>query len=132
MKIFEDVNIKSIIYGAVIAILCILLGYRSYELFYPFSALGLLYAGYSAANIKQGTIAGAITAIPIALMALFGYFGSFTGFFNTVTGITITVIIILLVGAFVGFVGAWAKRDRVKALEEYNKKNSKGKNKKKK
>ena len=41
-------------------------------------------------------------------------------------------ILILVIGAFVGFVGAWTKRSRVKALEEYEKKQKIGKNKNKK
>ena len=47
-------------------------------------------------------------------------------------GIICLVIITLLVGAFIGFVGAWGKRDRIKAKEEYDKKQKIGKNKNKK
>jgi uncharacterized Tic20 family protein len=39
---------------------------------------------------------------------------------------------ILLIGAFVGFVGAWTKRSREKAMVEYEKKQQIGKNKNKK
>ena len=40
-------------------------------------------------------------------------------------------ILILLVGAFVGFVGAWTRRSREKALVQYEKQQKTGKNKKK-
>ena len=134
MDLFKnsDMNFKAIVNSIVICVVCILLGFRVNDLFYPFAAVGLLYAGYSASNIKAGIISGCITAIPIVILAFFGYLGSFSGFFVTLPGIVSLAIIIILVGAFVGFVGAWAKRDRKKALEEYEKKNSKGKNKKKK
>ena len=126
-----ELNVKSIVYGIIISVVCILLGYKVNDLFYPFVAAGLLYAGYSSANIKEGLIAGAITAIPIVILTLLGYLGSFSGFFKTTVGTVLLIIIILIVGAFVGFIGAWAKRDRQKALENYNKKGKK-KNKKKK
>ena len=132
MKLFDNLNLKSVIYGIIISIICIILGYKVNELFYPFVALGILYGGYCASNIKQGVAVGCIVAVPIAILTLLGYLGSFSGFFKTSIGLVITVIIILLVGAFVGFIGAWAKRDRIKALAEYENKNSKGKTKKKK
>ena len=132
MNLFENINYKSLIYGIIISIVCVVLGYRTNDLFYPFTAIGLLYVGYCANDIKQGIIVGMITAIPIAILSLFGYLGTFTGFFKTDVGILVLIIIVLLVGAFVGFIGAWVKRNRAKALQEYEKKNKKGKNKKKK
>jgi Na+-transporting methylmalonyl-CoA/oxaloacetate decarboxylase gamma subunit len=57
--------------------------------------------------------------------------GQFDGFFLTETGIITVTLIILIVGAVVGFVGAWTKRSRVKALEQYEKQQKIGKNKKK-
>ena len=42
------------------------------------------------------------------------------------------IIAILIVGMLVAVIGAWAKRSRVKAKEEYEKKQKIGKNKKKK
>jgi hypothetical protein len=92
----------------------------------------LLYAGYAHKNIKLGTIMGALASTPIIVLTFQGYMGTFDGFFLTETGILSVTVIILLVGAFIGFVGAWAKRDRVRALEEYEKKQKIGKNKKKK
>ena len=132
MNLLEDINIKSIVYGIIIAAVCILLGHRFNDLFYPFAALGLLYAGYCAKDIKQGLFVGCVTAIPIAILSLLGYLGSFSGFYKTVPGMIVLIIIVLLVGALVGFIGALAKRDRMKAIENYEKKNKKGKKKKKK
>jgi pheromone shutdown protein TraB len=58
--------------------------------------------------------------------------GQFDGFFLTENGMLALTVLILAVGAFVGFVGAWTKRSRVKAMEEYEKKQQIGKNKNKK
>ena len=57
--------------------------------------------------------------------------GTFEGFFLTQNGMLALTVLILVVGAFVGFVGAWTKRSRVKAMEDYEKKQQIGKNKKK-
>ena len=54
------------------------------------------------------------------------------GFFTTENGILAVTLTVIAVGAFIGFVGAWAKRDRIKALEQYNQKQKIGKNKNKK
>lgn len=131
MKILPDVNIKAIVFGAAIAAGFIIFGYMYWDWFYPVSAIGLLYTGYGQKNIKIGTIAGAFASTPIIILTFQGYLGQFDGFFLTETGILAVVVLILLVGAFVGFVGAWAKRDRMRALEEYEKKQNIGKNKKK-
>ena len=77
MNLFENINYKSLIYGIIISIVCVVLGYRTNDLFYPFTAIGLLYVGYCANDIKQGIIVGMITAIPIAILSLFGYLGTF-------------------------------------------------------
>ena len=126
-----ELDIKSIIIGMIVTSLFIIMGYSFNDLFYPFAAIGLLYVGYKQTDIKNGVIAGVITAIPIVILAFFGYLGHFSGFFTTTLGLILTAAVIILVGAFVGFVGAWAKRDRVRALEEYERKQKKGKKKKK-
>ncbi|WP_458455232.1 hypothetical protein [Methanobrevibacter sp.] len=132
MEILPDVDIKALIFGAAIAAAFILFGYQYWDWFYPFSAIGLLYAGYAQKNIKIGTLAGAFASTPIVALTLQGYMGTFQeGFFTTENGIMAVTIIILLTGAFVGLVGAWAKRNRVKALEEYEKKQNIGKKKNK-
>jgi hypothetical protein len=132
MKFLPDIDVKALIFGAAIAAAFILFGWQFNDWLYPFAAIGLLYAGYAQKNIKLGTIMGALASTPIIVLTFQGYMGTFDGFFLTETGILSVTVIILLVGAFFGFVGAWAKRDRVRALEEYEKKQKIGKNKKKK
>ncbi len=132
MELFGDVDFKALVFGAAIAATFIIFGWMYWDWFYPFSAIGLLYAGYAQKNIKYATIIGAIASTPIIVLTFQGYMGSFDGFFLTETGIMSVAVIILLVGALVGFVGGWAKRNRIKALEEYEKKQKIGKNKKKK
>ena len=131
MKYNIDINIKALVFGAAIAAAFILFGWQFWDWFYPFSAIGLLYAGYGQDSIKKGTIIGAFASTPIIVLTFQGYLGAFDGFFLTEDGILTVALIILLVGAFVGFVGAWAKRDRVKAMAEYEKKQNIGKNKNK-
>ena len=132
MEILPNVDIKALIFGAAIAAAFILFGYQYWDWFYPFSAIGLLYAGYAQKNIKIGTLAGAFASTPIVALTLQGYMGTFQeGFFTTENGILTVTVIILITGAFVGLVGAWAKMNRVKALEEYEKKQNIGKKKKK-
>lgn len=132
MNKFSYINFKALVFGAAIAAAFILFGYQYSDWLYPFSSIGLLYAGYGQENVKLGTIMGAFAATPIVVLTFQGYLGKFDGFFLTQNGILSVAAIILLVGAFVGFVGAWAKRNRVKALEEYEKKQKIGKKKNKK
>lgn len=132
MEIFGDVNYKALVFGAAIAAAFIIFGWMYWDWLYPVSAIGLLYAGYAQKNIKYATIIGAIASTPIIVLTFQGYLGSFDGFFLTETGIMTVALLILFVGAFIGFVGGWAKRDRMRALEQYEKKQNIGKNKKKK
>ena len=132
MEILPDVNFKALIFGAAMAAAFILFGYQYWDWFYPFAAIGLVYAGYGQKDILFGTIAGAFASTPIIILTFEGYLGTFKeGFFTTETGIMTVALTILVIGAFVGFVGAWAKKNRMKALEEYEKKQNIGKNKNK-
>lgn len=131
MNKFTALNFKALIFGAAIAGAFILFGYQINDWLYPFSAIGLLYAGYGQPNIKIGTFCGAFAATPIVVLTLQGYMGQFDGFFLTENGILALTALILIIGAFVGFVGAWTKRSREKALIEYEKKQQIGKTKKK-
>ena len=131
MANLPEINIKALVFGAAIAAAFILFGWNYWEWFYPFSAMGLLYAGYGQKDLKMGTILGALASTPIVILFLYGYFGQPTGFFATETGIISTTVLIIIVGAIVGFVGAWTKLSRMKALEEYEKKQNIGKNKNK-
>ena len=132
MNKFVDINFKALIFGAAIAAACILFGYQINDWLYPFSAIGLLYAGYGQSNVKMGTLMGAIAATPIVVLTLQGYMGQFSGFFLTENGMMGLTVLIIVVGAFVGLVGAWTKRSRENAREQYEKQQKIGKNKNKK
>ena len=132
MKYDLGINIKALVFGAAIAAVCIIVGYQYTDWLYPFSSIGLIYAGYGQKDLKMGTLMGFLASTPIVVLTLQGYMGTFDGFFITETGILTVTLIILIVGAFIGFVGAWAKRNRVKAIEEYEKQQKIGKNKTKK
>ena len=132
MEIFGDIDFKALVFGAAIAAAFIIFGFMYWEWFYPFSAMGLLYAGYAQKNITYSTVIGAIASTPIIVLAFDGYLGMFSGFFATETGLMLVAVLILLVGAFIGFVGGWGKRDRIKAREQYEKQQKIGKNKNKK
>ena len=132
MNKFTDFNFKALIFGAAIAGACILFGWQINDWLYPFASVGLLYAGYGQNNLKPGILAGAIASTPIIVLTFQGYMGQFDGFFLTENGVMALTILILAVGAFVGFVGAWTKKSRVKAMEDYEKKQKIGKNKNKK
>lgn len=127
----NDIDWKSLIIGAAVTAAIIIVASHGYDWLYLFSAIGIIYVGYTAKNVKYGTILGAVAATPIIVLAFQGNLGTFSGFFATEIGVISLVILILLVGAFIGFVGAWGKRDRIKAKEEYEKKQKIGKNKKK-
>ena len=131
MRYDFGINIKALVFGAAIAAAFILFGYQYWDWFYPFSAIGLIYAGYGQDNLKAGTLMGLLASTPIVVLTLQGYMGQFDGFFLTETGIITVTLIILIVGAVVGFVGAWTKRSRVKALKQYEKQQKIRKNKKK-
>ena len=133
MKFLPDINVKALVFGAAIAAACIIFGYQFNDWLYPFSAIGLLYAGYGQDNIKLGTLMGLLASTPIVVLTLQGYMGTFSGdFFVSETGVITVTLIILLVGAFVGLVGAWTKQSRLKAIKEYEKHQKIGKNKNKK
>ena len=127
MELFSDVDIKSVVFGAAIAATCFIIGMNGMDLAYPFASIGLLYTGYNAKNLKLGAALGAFASTPLMVLSLDQ---RFVGVLDLKTEIII-IVSIFLVGALVGFVGAWAKRDRVKAKEEYEKKQKIGKNKNK-
>ena len=129
MELFSDVDIKSVVFGAAIAATCFIIGMNGYDFAYLFASVGLLYTGYNAKNLKMGAALGAFASTPLMVLSLDQ---RFVGVLDGKTQIII-VVLIFFVGALIGFVGAWAKRDRVKAKEEYEKqKPGKNKNKKKK
>ncbi len=131
MRYDLGIDVKGLVFGAAIAAAFIIFGWQINDWLYPFSAIGLLYAGYAQKDLITGTAIGAFASTPIIALTFQGYLGQFSGFFITEEGMITVTLIILLVGAFVGFVGAWTKRSRAKAKEEYEKKQKIGKNKKK-
>ena len=131
MNKFTNLDFKALVFGAAIAAGCIILGWQVWDWFYPFAAIGLIYAGYQP-SLKMGAFCGAFASTIIVLLTFEGYMGTFDGFFLTENGIIALTVLILVVGAFVGFVGAWARRSREKAKVEYEKKQKIGKNKNKK
>lgn len=131
MELFGDIDFKALVFGAAISAAFIIFGYQYWDWFYPFSAIGLLYAGYAQKNIIYATVIGAIASTPIIVLTFQGYLGTFDGFFVTETGVMVVALLILIVGAFVGLVGGWAKRSRQKALEQYEKQQNIGKKKNK-
>lgn len=126
MDFFGDVDFKSLVIGAAITAACVIIGSWGgmYEFAYPFAAIGLVYVGYKGKTLKRGTILGAIASTPTMILAVQGYFGPIPENWAVPA-----ILLILLVGAFIGFVGALAKRDRDKAKVEYEKKQQIGKNK---
>ena len=64
MNKFVDFNMKSLVFGAAIAAAFIIFGWQFWDWFYPFSAIGLLYAGYGQNDLKMGAIIGAIASTP--------------------------------------------------------------------
>ena len=132
MNKFTNFNFKALVFGAAIAGAFILFGWQINDWLYPFASIGLLYAGYGQNNWIEGTLSGAIASTPIIVLTFQGYMGQFDGFFLTQNGMIALAAMILIIGAFVGFVGAWTKRSREKALEEQEKRQKIGKNKNKK
>ena len=130
MNKFTNFNFMALVFGAAIAGAFILFGWQINDWLYPFASIGLLYAGYGQNNWIEGTLSGAIASTPIIVLTFQGYMGQFDGFFLTQNGMIALAAMILIIGAFVGFVGAWTKRSREKALEQQAK-IGKNKNKKK-
>ena len=98
-KFLPEINFKALIFGAAIAAAFIILGYQYWDWFYPFSAAGLLYAGYGQDSVKKGTLMGVLASTPIVVLTLQGYTGTFSGdFFASPTGILTVTLIILIVG----------------------------------
>lgn len=127
MEFGSEVDFKSVVFGAAFAATCVILGTMYNDMLYAFASIGFLYVGYRAKNIKMGAFLGAFSSTPLIYLALDGKLGYIPD-----DSKMIVVVAILFVGAFVGVVGAWAKRSRVKAKEEYEKQQKIGKNKKKK
>ena len=67
---------KSFIMGAAFAsFICVVASQYQLDWLYAFAAIGLLYVGYKAKNMKWGAILGAIAATPLFVLAAYGVFG---------------------------------------------------------
>ena len=99
---------KSFIMGAAFAsFICVVASQYQLDWLYAFAAIGLLYVGYKAKNMKWGAILGAIAATPLFVLAAYGVFGPLSdSSFDPQVSMFVTLIAVLMVGALVGFVGA--------------------------
>ena len=109
---------KSFIMGAAFAsFICVVASQYQLDWLYAFAAIGLLYVGYKAKNMKWGAILGAIAATPLFVLAAYGVFGPLSdSSVNPQVTMLITLIVVLIVGALVGFVGAYTYRNRQRAI----------------
>ena len=125
---------KSFIIGAAFtSFICIIASQYQLDWLYAFAAIGLLYVGYRAENMRNGAILGAIAATPLFVLAEYGVFGPLSeSSFDVQTTMIVTLIAILLVGALVGFVGAYTYKNRQKAIAQKERRSKIGKNKKRK
>lgn len=133
LKLIREINWKALIIGAALCAFLATFGYNNHlEWLVPFSSIGLLYVGYEGKSLKMGTILGAIAALPLFLVTIYGGFGSMNiGTYSLETLIVLALIACLVVGAIIGFVGAYFYRNRQKAIEKKENKNKIGKNNKK-
>lgn len=130
-EMLNEIDWKSLIFGAAFCAVIAMFGSSpGLEILAPFASVGLLYIGYKGKNLTYGTILGAIGAIPLFLVAMYGGLGSFT-----ITSTTVVLILIscLIIGALLGFVGALFHKNylKTKKAKEQHGKNKKNKNKKK-
>ncbi|WP_303294940.1 hypothetical protein [Methanobrevibacter woesei] len=130
-EMLNEIDWKSLIFGAAFCAVIAMFGSSpGLEILAPFASVGLLYIGYKGKNLTYGTILGAIGAIPLFLVAMYGGLGSFT-----ITSTTVVLILIscLIIGALLGFVGALFHKNYIKTkkAKEQREKNKKNKNKKK-
>ena len=117
MEFGSEVDFKSVVFGAAFAATCVILGTMYNDMLYAFASIGFLYVGYQAKNIKMGTFLGAFASTPLIYLALDGKLGYIPD-----ESKLIMVVAILLVGAFIGLVGAWARKSREK--QKWNTKNN--------
>lgn len=123
---------KSFIMGAAFAsFICVVASQYQLYWLYAFAAIGLLYVGYKAKNMKWGAILGAIAATPLFVLAAYGVFGPLSdSSFDPQVSMFVTLIAVLMVGALVGFVGAYTYRNRQRAIAAKEKQAKTGKTKK--
>ena len=117
--------------AAFASFICVVASQYQLDWLYAFAAIGLLYVGYKAKNMKWGAILGAIAATPLFVLAAYGVFGPLSdSSVDPQVTMLITLIVVLIVGALVGFVGAYTYRNRQRAIAAKEKQVKTGKNKK--
>lgn len=117
--------------AAFASFICVVASQYQLDWLYAFAAIGLLYVGYKAKNMKWGAILGAIAATPLFVLAAYGVFGPLSdSSFDPQVSMFVTLIAVLMVGALVGFVGAYTYRNRQRAIAAKEKQAKTGKNKK--
>ena len=116
---------KSFIMGAAFAsFICVVASQYQLDWLYAFAAIGLLYVGYKAKNMKWGAILGAIAATPLFVLAAYGVFGPLSdSSFDPQVSMFVTLIAVLMVGAY-------TYRNRQRAIAAKEKQAKTGKNKK--
>lgn len=99
---------KSLIIGAAIFTIIATIGFKyNIGVLFAISAVGLIYTGYYSEDLIYGGILGAICTIPFILIN-----------FNVDT--ISTGIIFIIEGAVVGLIGAYARKNREKAIKKRN------------
>ena len=132
-EIIKDIHWKSLVFGAAFCAVIAMFGSRpGLEILAPFASIGLLYIGYKGKNIIWGTVLGAIGAIPLFAVAIYGGLGSLSNVaYDPVTLSVLILITCLLMGAILGFIGALFHKNYLKSKEAREKQQKIGKNKKK-
>ena len=89
---------KSFIMGAAFAsFICVVASQYQLDWLYAFAAIGLLYVGYKAKNMKWGAILGAIAATPLFVLAAYGVFGPLSdSSFDPQVSMFVTLIAVLI------------------------------------
>ena len=89
---------KSFIMGAAFAsFICVVASQYQLDWLYAFAAIGLLYVGYKAKNMKWGAILGAIAATPLFVLAAYGVFGPLSdSSFDPQVSMFVTLIAVLM------------------------------------
>ena len=133
MDIIHDIDWKSLIIGSAISTTVVIIASNDHPMLYAATAVGLIYVGYKARTIKKGAILGAVASLPLVYLGTQGAFGALTNnMFDTNTLLIIMSLLILSVGALIGGIGGLGYKNRVKAIEEKERREKIGKNKKKK
>ncbi len=130
--IYDDIDWKSLIFGSAFCTVLAMIGSSpGLGFLIPFSAIGLLWVGYEGKNFVWGTILGAIAAMPLFLVAVYGGLGELTPTGDMSNLIVLIFIACLAIGALTGFVGSYFHKNRDEAIEMKEKDLKKGKRNKK-